>query len=346
MKRNIVILAISLIVTGLLGYPSMSLAQGGAWKKKADMPTGRSNFAVSAVNNLIYAIGGWDGVNFLSTVEVYNPATDKWTQKADMPTPRRWHTSSAVNGKIYVFGGITLVERRGKKIQKTLARVEVYHPAADAWEQRKDAPLFPRANMAIAALGGKIYVIGGISNAGAGERVLEAYDPATDTWVRGPDLIERRRDPSGGAVNGKIYALGGWRKENHWVEIVEEYDPATNLWTRKKDMPTPRDWLSSNSPAVGGKIYVIGGLDGVAPVSAVEAYEPATDTWTQGKKMPTKRRSLAVSAVKGKIYVIGGALFPKEALAVVEEYTPEGWPFAVSPQGKMATAWGTIKTVD
>ena len=40
MKRNIVMLTIVLILTGLLGYPSMSLAQE-KWEKKADMPTPR-----------------------------------------------------------------------------------------------------------------------------------------------------------------------------------------------------------------------------------------------------------------------------------------------------------------
>jgi len=43
---------------------------------------------------------------------------------------------------------------------------------------------------------------------------------------------------------------------------------------------------------------------------------------------------------KGKIYLIGGAkVFP----VPVEEYTPEGWPFAVSSHGKLTTTWGAVK---
>lgn len=34
---------------------------------------------VSAVNGLLYVIGGDDGSCNLATVEYYNPATDKWT---------------------------------------------------------------------------------------------------------------------------------------------------------------------------------------------------------------------------------------------------------------------------
>ena len=49
--------------------------------------------------------------------------------------------------------------------------------------------------------------------------------------------------------------------------------------------------------------------------------------------------------VTGKIYVIGGIVnyLADNALSTVEEYTPEGWPFAVSPQGKIQTKWGTMK---
>ncbi len=63
MKRNFVILAITLILTGLLGAACISLAQNvppqGKWTKKADMPTARADLSASVVNNLIYVAGGW-----------------------------------------------------------------------------------------------------------------------------------------------------------------------------------------------------------------------------------------------------------------------------------------------
>ena len=54
----------------------------------------------------VYAIGGASLFETaFSTVEVYDPATDKWTKKADMPTARRWFSASVVNDKIYAIGG-------------------------------------------------------------------------------------------------------------------------------------------------------------------------------------------------------------------------------------------------
>jgi hypothetical protein len=43
-----------------------------------------------------------------------------------------------------------------------------------------------------------------------------------------------------------------------------------------------------------------------------------------------------------KIYAIG-SWTAQNLLSTVEEYTPEGWPFAVSPNGKLPTKWGMIK---
>jgi hypothetical protein len=55
---------------------------------------------------------------YLSTVEEYDPATDRWTEKTDMPTARSWLSTSVVNRKIYAIGGC--------KNQNILAIVEVY----------------------------------------------------------------------------------------------------------------------------------------------------------------------------------------------------------------------------
>jgi len=49
------------------------------------------------------------------------------------------------------------------------------------------------------------------------------------------------------------------------------------------------------------------------------------------------------SVVNDKIYVIGGTRAFPVPLAKVEEYTPDGWPFDVSIENKLASKWGEIK---
>jgi N-acetylneuraminic acid mutarotase len=71
-----------------------------------------------------------------------------------------------------------------------------------------------------------------------------------------------RRSLSTCALDGKIYAFGGYvpgATGHPGVATLEVYDPATDIWKRKPDMPTERFGLRTS--VVGGKIYVIGGME-------------------------------------------------------------------------------------
>ena len=110
-------------------------------------------------------------------------------------------------------------------------------------------------------------------------------------------------------------------------------------WVKKAGIPTARTCFATS--AVDGKIYAIGGF-GI--LSIVEGYDPATDTWTRKADMPTAKWWLSTSVVDEKIYAIGGSTVSYTViLPTVEEYTPEGWSFAVSPNGKLPNTWGKIK---
>lgn len=50
----------------------------------APMNTKRSRVALIANMGKLWAIGGYDGVSNLSTVEVYDPKTDIWTFGSSM----------------------------------------------------------------------------------------------------------------------------------------------------------------------------------------------------------------------------------------------------------------------
>ena len=278
-----------------------------------------------------------------------------------MLTPRHSFVAGVVNGKIYVVGGASERDRRGQLITVSLKTVEVFDPVTNAWQKHADVDAkFARNSNGGAVLNGKLYVMGGAQGIGGGEiKLTTIYDPAANAWADGPLLNEGRGPvPTANVLNGKIYLIGGWSKEpvqaggnDIAMKNVEEFDPVANAWMKKADMPTGRYLLPPTSPVVGGKIYVIGGFDGRQgrALADVEAYDPATDTWKEQRKMPTARYHFATAVVRGKIYTFGGidkAGEPLDPIATVEEYTADGWPFAVSPQGKLATAWGRIKAAD
>jgi N-acetylneuraminic acid mutarotase len=247
------------------------------------------------------------------------------------------------------------------------------------WTKKTDMQT-PRRYHSACAVGGEIYVMGGVPDNEANVSVssMERYDPETDTWTYVADMPSERWVHSASAVDGKIYVIGGVREVGKGYSIwpVVEYDPARDVWTEKSKTPIAVSMPCTN--VVNGKIYMIGGLThGDISISNVYEYDPETDTWTRKADMPTARHAAASGVVNGKIYVIGGFgdkwmvlpggdMRPKEewpTLSIVEEYdpatdtwtrksdmpTPRGFLCASVLNGKIYAIGGSnprIKTVE
>ena len=88
-------------------------------------------------------------------------------------------------------------------------------------------------------------------------------------------------------------------------------------------------------------------LDVIWIPDSFRSISPVLDTWTKRADMPTGRFGLSISEVDGKIYAMGGTqTWMPVPIKTMEEYTPEGWQSssAVSPQGKLPTKWGEVKS--
>ena len=89
-------------------------------------PMGVKRIGVGAavVNRLLYAVGGFDGVNRLNSVECYHPENDEWRMVAPMNTTRsgagRWKIGK--EWIIWYNQNVKKVIFRPKYSQKTLHR--------------------------------------------------------------------------------------------------------------------------------------------------------------------------------------------------------------------------------
>ena len=210
--------------------------------------------------------------------------------------------------------------------------ISVISGGGDSWETKTAMPS-ARKNAAAAAVGGKIYVIGGeYDSENRWLTVVEEYDPATDTWATKASLPAGRRFHTAAAAGGKIYVFGGQNSSPGTVSTTYEYDPVGDTWTTKASMPTGRE--CAGAAVVDGKIYVIGGQDSMDQVVGTnEEYDPATNSWSVKADMPTAREQLGVSSFGGKIYAIGGYDDQVEN----EEYDPvsDSWTSrSVMPTGR------------
>ncbi|MCX7921402.1 MAG: S8 family serine peptidase [Clostridia bacterium] len=197
----------------------------GRWTRKADMPTKRSQMSVAAANGKIYVFGGATSINgkveCISTVEEYDPATDRWTTKSSMSVPRDCLGTLEIKGKIYAFGGY----KQSGWLFEYLDTVEQYDPTTNMWMPRANMP-FKMCGFGSGVINGKIYTVGGGDGQTmwpSNKEVLE-YDPEIDKWSVFKDSTPISRVRLGSAViNGKIYAIGGLTY--YLLDTVQEYTP-------------------------------------------------------------------------------------------------------------------------
>lgn len=206
------------------------------------------------------------------------------------------------------------------------ALVDIYDPASNTWNAGVPLPT-ARKGPAAASVESIIYVIGGNNLAAPGGlSVVEAYDPATRQWTNKAPMPTPRSGAAATVIEGRICVMGG-TSAGLDLSTTECFDPISNTWSAGSPMPTFRRELGAgsigtNGYAVGG--YSGGNLSGGGPgyVAIVERYDISANSWASMPPMPTERDSMAVVAVSGILYVVGGDNALNRSLATVEAFDP------------------------
>jgi N-acetylneuraminic acid mutarotase len=181
-------------------------------------------------------------------------------------------------------------------------------PAAAQVAKKRSMPT-PRLSAAAAVLGGKIYVVGGISRQGRAVATVEAYDPATDTWAPRTRMATARAMLAAVTCGGTIYALGG--RSAQVLATVEAYDAGNDSWRALPDLPSRRWGLMA--ACVAGKVFAIGGIAGTGgarrALASVEVFDPATSRWTTaGSGIPMALQSAGTAQDNERVFLVGGRL--------------------------------------
>lgn len=66
------------------------------WDMVAPIQIARSALSLTPLDGKLYAIGGFDGNNFLSIVEVYDPRSNTWEQGTPLNSGRSGHASAVI----------------------------------------------------------------------------------------------------------------------------------------------------------------------------------------------------------------------------------------------------------
>lgn len=292
-----------------------------SWSAKSPMPVAEFGPGAVTTGDALFVMGGTSNPCCAeqAALQAYDTTTDAWTAKAPMPTPRNFLATGTIKGILYAVGGFGQAG--------VLNTVEAYDPRTDTWTAKAAMPT-AREELAVRAVGGILYAMGGyalLGREGANQtlvpvNVVEAYDPATNTWSTKAPMLGAYAGAAAVVNRGMIYVMGGVDARNAYSNAVEAYDPAKNGWTAKAPMPTARyDLAAANA---GGTLYAVGGWGAAGVTSALEAYDPLTNAWSTKAPMPTARYGLAVRAIDRVIYAAGGRDGTQTALSTVEAYTP------------------------
>ncbi|MEJ0045851.1 MAG: hypothetical protein WDN04_06815 [Rhodospirillales bacterium] len=115
---------------------------------------------------------------------------------------------------------------------------------------------------------------------------------------------------------------------------------AAGAWSSGTPLPSALTW--SAAALVGGKIYVVGGIDAAnAATSAVEVYDPATSAWSAGVALPVAVWGATAASVKNKLYVFGG--YSPNASAAVYEFNSKSKKWI--SRAAMLTPQGSARAV-
>ncbi|XP_003247799.1 kelch-like protein 2 [Acyrthosiphon pisum] len=197
-------------------------SQSPCWIPIVNMLVCRKLPGVGVLDNCIYAVGGYDGISSLNSVEVFNVTYQKWRMVSSMTIVRRNLGVGVLNNRLYAVGGAN-----GTFMFKS---VECYDPSINKWTPVSDMSVC-RSGVGVGVLDGVMYAIGGF-NGSVDLKSAEIYRPCDGVWSSISDMHFSRYRPGVVALNGLLYVIGGEPEESihHTVEI---YNPHTNTWTLK-----------------------------------------------------------------------------------------------------------------
>jgi hypothetical protein len=182
------------------------------WTTKAPLPTRREEVASVVLDGKLHVISGFERTagswsTWLSpgtdsnSVDIYDPAADTWSAGVALPGTGGFTAAAVVQGHIHVVGR--------RQTQSSIVDMShlVFDPALGAWSAK--APMNAlRSGHALAAIGSKLYAIGGTT----GVRVTTVEEYSAEPADVIPPVTVATISPAANAA--------GWHRANVAVSLA------------------------------------------------------------------------------------------------------------------------------
>ena len=284
--------------------------------------------------------GDWDiQTNFLSSAELYDPATGAFT------TTGSKNNATTGGNPILLWTGKFLAAGGGTN------EAELYTPqmpgAIETWVATGNMVTARTSHQQNLLDDGRVLMTGGLDSAGNPLASAELYDYLTGNFSSTADMtIARQHHRTAFLYTGKILVTGGRPFATaNVLNSAELYDPVSATFTSTGNMLRYRRYHRATELR-NGKILITGGLGGTSNtgntvLTSAELYDPAdgTFTFTTGNMNTARYVHMATLLYTGKVLIVGGYAASSVLLNSAELYDPATNTFTVT--GNMITARNT-----
>nr|XP_057938775.1 kelch-like protein 6 [Doryrhamphus excisus] len=192
------------------------------WMRVEPLTIGRWRHKMAVQRGKVYALGGFDGVRRLDSVEAYDPFHNCWIQVAPLAVGVSSFAAASFDKWIYVIGG-------GPNGKLATDLVQRWEPGTDFWELRAPVPVETKCTNAV-CFKNRIYVVGGAMH------TMYCYSPLADSWTVVSHLGERASCAIA-ACSNKLFITGGRDNKNQVISTVMCWDVDEGVLTEECALP-------------------------------------------------------------------------------------------------------------
>jgi len=259
--------------------------------------------------------------------KLLNDVNVEWKKvemEAKLPS-RDGHCAAVVANKLYVFGGVRWLSDIGEVTESN--EILVFDVDSLSLSKIVTGGEVPsaRSSAAMAAVGSKLFVFGGLSRDCGWLNDMHAFDTETKQWqkIACSDVTPSPRDKlTCVAMGTKILFFGGFGPleetdpaqegaEFGWFNDLFSFDTENCTWEKLSPSftgcPTPR--AAHGMCAVGSKLIIFGGRDSVGRKNDLFVLDTENMEWrstpTTGRQ-PEPRSFHTCTAVGNRVVVFGG----------------------------------------
>lgn len=203
----------------------------------------------------------------------FDLTTGKWSSTAAASEARWGFEATRLDGdRVLVSGGFL------SNPYRPALGAELYDAASGTWSPAGTLSRLRNGHAPVRLPSGRVLISGGYPEAPSPTptATTEVYDPDTNEWSAGQDLLTARWIHSSTLLpDGRVLLAGGSASsgEGSALQSAELYDEVTDQFTTTAPLNVAR-WSHTATLLPDGRVLVTGGFDGTSFLSSVEIYTP------------------------------------------------------------------------